>query len=70
MLKGHKIKQITDQVNGKLLNERKVSVIATLIALNPVITIGLAYLILKESITLKEGAGMLFAFIAIILFTV
>jgi transporter family protein len=48
----------------------KVSVIATLIALNPVITIGLAYFILKEPITLKEGAGMVFAFIAIILFTV
>jgi len=48
----------------------KVSVIATLVALNPVITIGLAYFILKEPITLKEGAGMLFALIAIVLFTV
>jgi transporter family protein len=48
----------------------KVSVIATLVALNPVITIGLAYFILKEPITLKEGAGMVFAFIAIVLFTV
>ncbi len=48
----------------------KVSVIATRVALNPVITIGLAYFILKEPITLKEGAGMVFAFIAIVLFTV
>ena len=48
----------------------KVSVIATLVALNPVITIGLAYFILKEPITLKEGAGMVFALIAIVLFTV
>jgi len=48
----------------------KVSVIATVVALNPVITISLAYFILKEPITLKEGIGMVFAFIAIILFTV
>lgn len=48
----------------------KVSVIATLVALNPVITIGLAYFILKEPVTLKEGIGMVFAFIAIVLFTV
>jgi transporter family protein len=48
----------------------KVSVIATLVALNPVITIGLAYFFLKEPITLKEGVGMIFALIAIVLFTV
>jgi len=48
----------------------KVSVIATIAALNPVITIGLAYFILKEPITLKEGVGMAFAFVAIVLFTV
>ena len=48
----------------------KVSVIATLVALNPVITIAMAYFFLKEPITLKEGAGMVFAFIAIVLFTV
>lgn len=48
----------------------KVSVIATISALNPVITIGLAYFILKEPISLKEGIGMVFAFIAIVLFTV
>jgi len=48
----------------------KVSVIATMTALNPIITIGLAYFILKEPITLKEGIGMVFAFIAMVLFTV
>ena len=48
----------------------KVSVIATMTALNPIITIALAYLILKEPITVKEGIGMVFAFIAIVLFTV
>ena len=48
----------------------KVSVIATIAALNPVITIGLAYFILKEPIPLKEGIGMAFAFVAIVLFTV
>lgn len=48
----------------------KVSVIATIAALNPVITIGLAYFFLKEPITLKEAVGMAFAFVAIVLFTV
>jgi bacterial/archaeal transporter family protein len=48
----------------------KVSVIATMVALNPIITIGLAYFILKEPITVKEGIGMVFAFLAIVLFTV
>ena len=48
----------------------KVSVIATLVALNPVITITMAFFFLKEPITLKEGAGMVFALIAIVLFTV
>jgi len=48
----------------------KVSVIATIAALNPVITISLAYFILKEPITMKESVGMVFAVVAIILFTV
>jgi transporter family protein len=48
----------------------KVSVIATIAALNPVITIGPAYFFLKEPITIKEGIGMVFAFIAIVLFTI
>ena len=48
----------------------KVSVIVTMTALYPIITISLAYFILKEPITLKEGIGMVFAFVAIVLFTV
>jgi transporter family protein len=48
----------------------KVSVIATIVALNPAITIALAYFFLKEPITLKEGLGMVFACVAIVLFTV
>ena len=48
----------------------KVSVIATIVALNPAITIALAYIFLKETITLKEGLGMVFACVAIVLFTV
>ena len=48
----------------------KVSVIATIVALNPAITIALAYFLLKEPITLKEGLGMVFACVAIVLFTV
>ena len=52
------------------MTKGKVSVIATLVALNPVITIGMAYLFLKEPITVKEGVGMVFAFVAIVLFTV
>ncbi len=47
----------------------KVSVIVFISALYPFITIALAYLFLKEPITFKEGLGMLFACIAIILFS-
>lgn len=47
----------------------KVSVVAMITALSPVITIGLGYLILKEPLSLREGLGVLSAFIAIILFT-
>lgn len=48
----------------------KVSVIATIVALNPGITIALAYFFLKEPITLKEGLGMVFACVAIVLFAI
>lgn len=46
----------------------KVSVIVTLTALYPAITIALAWLVLKEPLTLKEGIGILFACVAIALF--
>jgi transporter family protein len=45
----------------------KVSVIVTMTALYPIITIGLAALLLKEPVTLKQGCGMVLAVISIIL---
>ncbi len=47
----------------------KVSIVAMFTSLSPLITIGLAYLILKEPLTIKEGLGILAAFTAIFLFT-
>ena len=46
----------------------KVSVVAMFTAMSPILTILLAYIFLKEPITLKEGLGMLFAFAALFLF--
>jgi transporter family protein len=51
------------------LRHGKVSVIVTMTALYPVISIGLAYAILHEPLSLKEGIGIVLAFIAIGLFT-
>ncbi len=48
----------------------KVSVVAMFTSLSPVITVALGWLVLKEPLTLKEGLGILSAFIAIFLFTV
>ena len=45
----------------------KVSVIVTLTALYPIITITLAAILLKEPVTLKQGCGMVLAVISIIL---
>jgi len=45
----------------------KTSVVVTTTALYPLITIILAFLILKEPITVKQGIGMIFAFAAIML---
>ncbi len=47
----------------------KVSVVSMFTALSPLITVALGYLLLKEPITLKEGLGILCAFIAIFLFS-
>lgn len=47
----------------------KVSVVAMFTALSPLITIALGYFVLNESITLKEGFGILSAFTAIVLFS-
>ena len=46
----------------------KVSIVAMFTAMAPVLTIFLAFIFLKEPITLKEGLGILFALIALILF--
>ncbi len=46
----------------------KVSVVAMFTAMCPIVTILLAYFLLKEPITLKEGLGMVFAFAALFLF--
>jgi transporter family protein len=45
----------------------KVSVVVTMTALYPIITIGLAALLLREPITLKQGVGMVLAVVSIIL---
>ena len=51
------------------ISKGKVSVIVTMTALYPIFSISLAYFILKEPITMKEGVGMLFALAAIVLFS-
>ncbi|MBU0766790.1 EamA family transporter [Patescibacteria group bacterium] len=45
----------------------KVSVVTPIIALYPIVAIVLAFLVFKEAITLKEGTGMIFALIAMVL---
>lgn len=48
----------------------KTSVIVTLTALYPLVTIMLALIFLREPITLKQGAGIVLALGAMVLFTV
>jgi len=45
----------------------KVSVISVMTAVYPVISVALAYMILKEPVTFKEGLGMGFALLGILL---
>jgi transporter family protein len=45
----------------------KVSVVALFTGMSPVLTIFLAYFLLKEPITLREGLGMACAFMAMVL---
>lgn len=49
------------------VSKGKASITVTITALYPLITIALAYFILHESISIKQGIGMLLALIAIIL---
>ena len=50
------------------VSKGKTSVVVTTSALYPLVTVMLAFAILKEPITFKQGLGIFFALIAIILF--
>lgn len=49
------------------VNRGKASVVITMTALYPVVTILLSFLILKEGITLKQGFGIVLALISMVL---
>ncbi len=51
------------------MRQGKVSVVTVVSALYPLVSILLAYFILKEPVTLKEGVGIAFALVALVLFT-
>ena len=51
------------------ISQGNASVIVTMTALYPLITIALAFLILKERVTKKQSIGMILAFIAMVLFS-
>jgi len=51
------------------VRKSNVSVIVALTALYPVVVILLSYFILHENITIKQGVGMVFALIALVLFS-
>lgn len=48
-------------------NKGKISTVVTMTALYPIITIALAYVILKEDFSSRQGAGIIFALAAIYL---
>ena len=52
------------------LKSGKLSVVTVFVAMSPVIPILFGYFVLKEPIALKEGIGMVFAFAAIVLFSI
>lgn len=52
------------------ISKGEASIVVPTTALYPIITIILAFLILKEPITLKQGIGIIFALIAMILFSI
>ena len=51
------------------VSKGKVSIIVFMSAMYPVVTIALSYFFLHETISFKEGIGMVFALAAIILFS-
>lgn len=50
------------------LSKHSLSVVAVFTALYPIITIALSYLFFNETVTIKQGIGIIFALIAIALF--
>lgn len=52
------------------LAKGRTSVVVTMTALYPLVVIFLTYVLLKEPITLKQGLGILFALIAMVLFSI
>jgi transporter family protein len=52
------------------LTKGKLSVVSVIVALYPLVTLSLAFLVLKEAISLKEGIGMLLALGALALFAI
>ncbi len=51
------------------VSKGKVSIIVFMSAMYPIVTIALSYIFLHETISLKEGIGMVFALAAIVLFS-
>lgn len=49
------------------ISRGKASVVVTMTALYPLITIFLSFFVLNESITVKQGVGMVFALLAVVL---
>ncbi len=49
------------------ISKGKASVVVTMTALYPLITIFLSFFVLSESITVKQGVGMVFALLAMVL---
>lgn len=55
--------------NYLALSEGKLSVVVPLISLYPVVTVAVSLFVLSEKITLTQGLGIVFAIVAIILFS-
>ncbi|KON30877.1 hypothetical protein AC482_02745 [miscellaneous Crenarchaeota group-15 archaeon DG-45] len=55
--------------NYLALSLGKISVVVPLIALYPVVTVALSIFLLGEKITIAQGAGVVFAALAIVLFS-
>ena len=56
--------------NYLAMSKGKLSVVVPLISLYPILTVALSLFLLSEEITLTQGLGIIFAVIAIILFSI